>query len=760
MKKVLGTVIVVVYLLYIASMLTSCARDPQRAKAKYLAAGQKYMKKGQYGDAAIEFRNALRLDPSFVDAYYQLAQAYLAHHDWTAAYGSLQKAIELDPNRLDARLERGRLYLAAREFDKVEEEADSILRRDSKNVGGYQLLGVAMIEEGKPEQSLAALSKVTELLPNDAASYVNVGLVEITMHRWTAAENHLKKAVQVDPKSVQARVNLANFYHLQKQIPEAERVLQTAIQNDPDAAAYYLDWASMLWDQGKTAEAGAILDKLRTQTPKSVESAIAIGDFYSERRDRDKGLAEYRRGLSIAPKNLDIDKRMEDYYLTSNQLEQAAQIDGQLVKVAPRDVTVRINRGRLLMAQAKGQDAQNELLKTVKDAADSWQAHYYLGICYWQNGSLGQANRELQEALRISPDSRVVLQSLAQLSLSQGNAAAARVYAQELVRKNPTDASHRLVLGEILLREGQGRSAEEQFLTAKQLAPNDSMVHVDLGQLYSAEKKSGEAEKEFETAVQLDPTSLRPLNEYVGFLLAHQRIPKAIAHLEQFLNANPDSSQGHLMLGESHFVAKNYSAATVEFKRIIQLDPKNQLAYLQLAKIYQVQDQADLAIEQYKKALDTGPSTAPICTMIGNAYLRKGDFETAKQYFQKAIDADPNFAIAASNLAWVDALAGKDLDVALSMAQKAKSEMPNLPAITDTLAWVMYKRGNFAAAVPLLEECVQKSPDTAEFRFHLGMTLMAMGQITRGKGQLQTALQMKLDAIEVQEAKQMLAQTN
>ena len=114
-----------------ALLISSCSRDPQKAKAKYFAAGQNYMKKGQYGDAAIEFRNALRLDPRFVDAYYQLAQADLAQHDWNAAYASLEKAIELDPQRLDARLDRGRLYLAARQFDNAEDEANFILKQDS-----------------------------------------------------------------------------------------------------------------------------------------------------------------------------------------------------------------------------------------------------------------------------------------------------------------------------------------------------------------------------------------------------------------------------------------------------------------------------------------------------------------------------------------------------------------------------------------------------------------------------------------------------
>src|SRR5580692_10660520 len=104
----------IVITISVALLLGGCARDPQKAKAKYLATGQNYMEKGQYGDAAIEFRNALRLDPRFVDAYYQLAQANLARHDWPAAYAALEKTIELNPSRLDARLDRGRIDLAAR----------------------------------------------------------------------------------------------------------------------------------------------------------------------------------------------------------------------------------------------------------------------------------------------------------------------------------------------------------------------------------------------------------------------------------------------------------------------------------------------------------------------------------------------------------------------------------------------------------------------------------------------------------------------
>ena len=103
-------------LFLLLSMLAGCSGDPEKGKVKYLQSGLGHMQKGKYQEAAIQFRNALKLDPRFVDAYYQLAQVSLALHQWNDAYAALEHAIAIDPGRVDARLDRGRLYLAARNY--------------------------------------------------------------------------------------------------------------------------------------------------------------------------------------------------------------------------------------------------------------------------------------------------------------------------------------------------------------------------------------------------------------------------------------------------------------------------------------------------------------------------------------------------------------------------------------------------------------------------------------------------------------------
>jgi tetratricopeptide (TPR) repeat protein len=751
----------VVIAISLTLLLGACSKDPQKAKAKYLAEGQKYMKKGQYGDASVEFRNALRLDPRFVEAYYQLAQADLAERDWQGAYASLEKAIELDPGRLDARLDRGRLYLAARQFDKAEEEANAILQKEPKNVGAYQLLGAASMGQQKPDQALESFSKIIELVPNEASAYVNLALVEISLRRFKDAEEHLKKAVATDPKSSQANIDLANLYRLQNRPSEAQEALQAGIQSDPDAPQIYIDLADMLSKAGKPTEATTTLDKLRTQMPKSPQAVIAIGDYYEKRGDVDKAVAEYQRGLSISAGNLDIEKRMEELFLNANRTDEASKLDGQLTKQAPKDVLVNINHGRLLLAQGKQQDALIALQNAVKNAPDSAPAHYYLGIAYWQTGSLGQASSEFQEAIKVSPGFPLALQGLAQLSLAQNHPSDAQVYAQELVQKFPADVNDRMLLGEIFLREGRSGPAEEQFLAASRLAPNQPAVHLNLGRVYYAEKKWTQAEKEFETAVSLDPSNPALLSAYADFLVGRQQAPKAIALAQQFVGAHPDNAQGHMVLGTLQFNSKNTSAAQEEFERAIQIDPKNVQGYLRMGGVYREMNQTDAAIGQYQKALDLQPGSARLITFVGNLYLEKNDLETARKYYVRALEADPNFAVANANMAWVDAQEGKDLDVALGMAQKAKSLMPEVATISDTLAWVMYKKGDYSGAIPLLKECVKKTPDSAQFHYHLGLALMAAGQKEPSRTQLQAALQLnKLGPADREQAQHALGQPN
>ena len=63
-----------------------------------------------------------------------------------------------------------------------------------------------------------------------------------------------------------------------------------------------------------------------------------------------------------------------------------------------------------------------------------------------------------------------------------------------------------------------------------------------------------------------------------------------------------------------------------------------------------------------------------------------------------------------------------------------------MPQFKDTLGWVNYRRGDFKAAVPLLEEAAAALPDLAVVHYHLGMGYVAVGQATRASEEFKKAL--------------------
>ena len=59
------------------AIVAGCTRDPNVLKQKHFAKGESYFQRGQYREAAIEFQNAIQIDPKYADAHYELAQTYL-----------------------------------------------------------------------------------------------------------------------------------------------------------------------------------------------------------------------------------------------------------------------------------------------------------------------------------------------------------------------------------------------------------------------------------------------------------------------------------------------------------------------------------------------------------------------------------------------------------------------------------------------------------------------------------------------------------
>src|ERR1022692_4728647 len=135
--------------------LVSCSRDPNSAKKHYLESGDRYYTKGRYKEAAIQYSNAIKMDPRFGPAHYKLALADLKktpRPDLGGALKSLRRAVELlkgnnayQAEYLDSMVKLSEIYLAwlrdKQSLEEVEGYYKILLKLDPKSFDGHRLLG-------------------------------------------------------------------------------------------------------------------------------------------------------------------------------------------------------------------------------------------------------------------------------------------------------------------------------------------------------------------------------------------------------------------------------------------------------------------------------------------------------------------------------------------------------------------------------------------------------------------------------------------
>jgi len=154
------------------------------------------------------------------------------------------------------------------------------------------------------------------------------------------------------------------------------------------------------------------------------------------------------------------------------------------------------------------------------------------------------------------------------------------------------------------------------------------------------------------------------------------------------------------------------------------------------------------------------PNSIAANTMLAIILERQGQTDQAKTRYERVLAADAHAPVAANNLAWIYATRGENLDVALQLAQTASAALPAQPEVADTLGWVYQKKGLPKLAVPLLRQVVDKNPENAQYRYHLGAALASMGDADAGKKEIAKALSLSPSFAEAPEARRLLASLN
>ncbi len=731
----------------VAGLLSSCSLDPNVRKQKHFQNGQSYFAKGDYGAAAIEFANAIRIDPSYADAHLQLAESEMRLQQNDRAYQEFARTIELRPEDYRARIAMVNLLILNRSFTQAKEQTDILLKQRPNDPAVHAAISSLLAGQGDIRGAIRKMQQTISLAPDRWQPYLSLALLQLKDNQFDAAEASFKKVIAMEPKEARARILLGTYYQSRNRPADAEQQFRDAIQVEPSTMAPREALAKFYLAEGKTSDAEKILLQAKRDLPHDPDCFLAVSNYYFVTGNLDKAVAEYSTLAQERPKDATTQKKYIQLLIQAKRYDEARKLDDEILNSSPNDSDALVYRSQIQISEGNVNDAAQTLQAVVKNSPNDSVAHYALGVALNTQGYPERAESEWREALRVNSDYLDAQRAIANEAMLKGDTNALQDAANQMIRLAPESPEGYALRALAEVNRNRFDAAERDARRAIAVAPQSAFGYVQMGNLKFAEKQYGDAAKAYQDALERNAGSTDALRGLMNTYVAQKQPNKAIAAARAQIASAPNSSSFYDLLGAALFhFARDLNGADAALEKSIALDENNSDAVIQLCQVKAGKGQIDQAISIGEQALKRNSRQPGLNIVLGDMYAAKSDWKAAESAYQNALAIDSLNAVASNDLANTMLHMGGSLDIALSLAQTARREMPESPAIADTMGWIYYQKGEYQLALNALQQALsleekKQMPNNPDIYYHLGMAYEKTKQPGLARHHFEKALQ-------------------
>jgi len=716
----------------------ACGRTPQQRAAHYLKTGQELLGKKDYARAILEFRNAVQAMPSDAEPYYQMGLAYSRSGNAPAAVRALYTATELNPKHGQAQLQLAEILTTTESKDLVEEAARrlrGLLSATPGNQEAITTLADAEIRLGRSEDAHRHLEEALQRFPSNLRASVALVRLKLGEHDTEGAETVLKSAVASSPQSPEAVLALAEYYLFVRQLDKAETELEAALTINPKYGPALINLGELQVADKRMEEAEQTYQRLAALPDKTYHPLHAI--FLYQAGKKEAGLMEMEKLVKADPENRASRSQLVTMYLETNQTARAQNLLNGALKRNSKDSDALLERGELLLKLGRPVDAEQDLTELLRATPDSAAAHFALaGIRKAQGMSLGE-RAELVETLRFNPAFLPARLALADNLVSSRQPKPALKDLEEAPAAQKRLLQWNLERNWALLALSDVRTLRPALNQLLKLGRLPELVLQDAVARMTERDYNG-ARAAAEEVLRSQPEEPRGVRVIADAYFAQNRPQQAVQRAVEIVAAHPGSAPLQLVLGQIQLRSGNAVEARKAFEASVAADPTNIQSGLALSELDRRANRFEAARSRLSMLVTVHPKNVPLILLLAKVEDGAKNRAHAVAKYREVLLLDTGNVDALNNLAWDLAL--DNSDEALKFAEQALEIAPANPAVQDTLGWVYYRRGLYAKAVEYFRGAVQKEP-TPDRQFHLAMSYLKSGDRLQGEKLLTTALQ-------------------
>ena len=450
-------------------------------------------------------------------------------------------------------------------------------------------------------------------------------------------------------------------------------------------------------------------------------------------RDLDAALQAARLWVEADPESPQARQMLAGLLVSANRLDELPSHVAKLLAQEGDNIGDGLLRLNRIFARHPDKKAVQQLVEQITLPYISMaEAHFARAQAAQNAGDWAHGVGEIDKALALRPDWDAAIMLKSQLQSPESAAKALETLRRHLA-EHPHAREVRLQYARGLVGERKYQEARAEFQRLLGDYPSNNDVIYAVAVLSLQLQEYGVAEENFRKLLERDFAEVNTVRLYLGQIAEERKRADEAASWyaqvtpgEQYLPAqiriaNLLGRQGRIEAARQHL----NQVRTENGEERIQL-------LLAEAQLLRDAGKPREAFDLIEGSLAAQPEQTELLYELALLAEKIGRMEVLEANLRKVIRLKPDHAHAYNALGYAFAERNERLPEAHQLIAKALQLAPDDPFIIDSMGWVLFRMGDYAAALVQLQRALAIRPDP-EIAAHLGEVLWVQGRRDEAK---------------------------